>query len=89
MEYLIFVMKSRDLITCWSYVRLYIQSLCNVKGNHLNEHVVCNKSIDLKSQAFCSVCVFKMSKILNNKIDLLINIEWAADRFDRQASGRF
>ena len=51
MEYLIFVMKSRDLITCWSYVRLYIQSLCNVKGNHLNEHVVCNKSIDLKTQA--------------------------------------
>ena len=50
MEYLIFVMKSRDLITCWSYVRLYIQSLCNVKGNHLNEHVVCNKSIDLKTQ---------------------------------------
>ena len=51
MEYLIFVMKSRDLITCWSYVRLYIQSLCHVKGNHLNEHVVCNKSIDLKTQA--------------------------------------
>jgi len=34
MKYLIFVMKSRDLINCWSIVRLYIQSLCHVKGIH-------------------------------------------------------
>ena len=30
-----------------------------------------------------------MSEIQKDKIDLSINIEWAADRFDRQASGRF